>query len=274
MKQRRIRPPVKWHGGKYYLAPRLVRRFPKHYQYMTFASTHGGCAAELFAKELSPVEVYNDINYRIFNLFFVLRNRPEDLCLALALTPYNENDFNEALRGYPQVCHVGDTRVAQAHRDYVIWRQSIGGRGDAFSYTKHRIRRGIADVVSAWLTSIDDNLPRAIERLRRVQMFNRPATEIISKFDSADTFFYCDPTYLPETRSSPEVYDDEMTPEQHEELGDVLNSIKGSVMISGYPSKMYDKLYHGWRTCQFNLPNNSAGGRKKQRRIETIWMNY
>ena len=63
---------------------------------------------------------------------------------------------------------------------------SLGGRGDSFSFTLHRVRRQMADVVSGYLSMIDEQLPAIIARLRSVQIINRPASEVIRTWDGDD----------------------------------------------------------------------------------------
>ena len=103
----------------------------------------------------------------------------------------------------------------------------------------------MADVVSAWLSMIDEELPLIIERLREVQIVNGDGIDVIRRWDSPDTLFYCDPPYVSETRASPDVYDCEMDDEAHRELAEVLKSCKGKVVLSGYRSTLYDELYGG-----------------------------
>lgn len=269
----RIRPPVKWHGGKHYLAKRIIELFPEHH---TYVEPYGGCASVLLNREPSSVEVYNDMDFSIFNLFWVLRNRPCQFSSAIALTPYHEHEFNEDAEC--TLAQMEVTRqehgVEKARRDYVRWRQSFGGQGRSFCPTLHRVRRGMADNVSGWLSSIDDNLPLVIERLRTVQILNRDALDVIRTWDSPETLFYCDPPYLHETRASTDVYGREMSGIDHLNLLSNLMGIKGRVILSGYPSGMYRDVLRTWRTKTFDLPNNAAGGKTKARKTETIWMNW
>jgi DNA adenine methylase len=169
-----------------------------------------------------------------------------------------------------------DDEIEQARRDFVRWRMSLGGRGDSFSFTLHRVRRGMPDVVSGYLSMIDDELPLIIERLRRVQIMNRPAVEIIRTYDSPTTLFYCDPPYLHETRhqGSRDVYNYEMTESEHGALALVLAECKGKVVLSGYPSPLYDELYRSWRTDVFEIANHAAGGKTKARKQEVLWLNW
>ena len=263
--KKKIRPPVKWHGGKFYLAKMIVEQFPEHH---TYVEPFGGAASVLLNKTASPIEVYNDVDERIARLFRVLRDDGDELQRRLALTPYSESEFSE--------CRLAPSELDEielARRDYVCWRQSIGGRGDAFSATLHRVRRGMADVVSGYLSAIDEHLPMIVERLRRVQIVQRDAVEVIRKWDSADTLIYCDPPYVASTRSSPDVYGSEMTNEQHEELIDSLLSCKGHVVLSGYASPMYESRLKSWQTIETDIANHSASGKAKSRRREMLWIN-
>jgi site-specific DNA-adenine methylase len=88
-----LRPPVKWHGGKYYLCSRIIGHFPPHH---TYVEPFGGAASVLLNKPPSPVEVYNDLDERITRLFRVLRDHGEELHRRLTLTPYSEIEFERA----------------------------------------------------------------------------------------------------------------------------------------------------------------------------------
>lgn len=259
-----LRPPVKWHGGKFYLARKIVALFPPHH---TYVEPFGGAASVLLNKPPSPVEVYNDIDERITRLFRVLRDHPEEFSRRLALTPYSEREWQ--LSGLP-----ADDEIEQARRDFVRWRQSIGGRGDTFSYTLHRTRRGMADVVSGFLSAIDEHLPAIIERLRRVQIVCRNALEVIRTWDSHQTLFYCDPPYYPDTVTRPGVYRHTMSPQDHKNLLELLCTCRGKVILSGYPNELYDKTLGCWRRVVFDVPNHAAGGRKKKRCFEVLWLNW
>jgi len=260
-----LRPPVKWHGGKHYLCRWIIQSFPPH---QTYVEPFGGGASVLLNKPRAPVEIYNDLDERVTRLFRVLRDNGDELRRRLTLTPYSEIEFRRA----PEPC---DDEIEMARRDFVRWRLSLGGRGDSFSFTLHRVRRGMADVVSGYLSMVDEQLPLIIERLRSVQIIQRPAIDVIRTWDSAETLIYCDPPYVPGTRhqGSREVYGCEMSVTDHKDLAAVLHACKGRVVLSGYPSDLYDDLYAAWRRLEFDIANHAAGGRSKSRKKETIWMN-
>jgi DNA adenine methylase len=264
--QTQIRPPVKWHGGKHYLAGRIAALLPAHDIYV---EPFGGAASVLLNKQSAPVEVYNDLDARITRLFRVLRDHGEEFRRRLALTPYSEVEF-----GHAALPHYDE--VEQARRDFVRWRQSIGGRGDHFSFTVRRSRRGMADVVSGFLSAIDDELPKIVGRLRTIQIVRRPALEVIRRYDGPDTLFYCDPPYLPATRAEigRAQYAVEMSEEDHRTLLQELRWCDGKVVLSGYPSALYEELLWDWRVVEFDVANHAAGGSAKRRQTECLWLNW
>ena len=264
----KIRPPVKWHGGKHYLAQRIIEQFPPHH---TYVEPFGGAASVLLNKEPSPVEVWNDLDKRLWNLFQVIKYDHEELHRALSLTMYSENEFEYAGLG-------AGTSIESAVAFFVRCRQSFGGRGESFSCTKHRVRGGITDVVSAYLSAIDVELPKIVERIRTVQILCRPAIEVIKQWDSPNTLFYCDPPYMHGTRAkgSRDAYDVEMTDEDHYGLVELMTTTKpyGKVILSGYPNPIYDRHLAAWRRLKFDMPNHASGGAKKRRMKECLWMNF
>ncbi|HQU46175.1 MAG TPA: DNA adenine methylase [Pirellulales bacterium] len=130
----------------------------------------------------------------------------------------------------------------------------------------------MSGVISRWLGGVDQLGP-ICERLVRVQIENRPAIDVIRLYDSARTLFYCDPPYVHETRGDSKAYKHEMTDDQHAELADCLNSLKGKVAFSNYDCKMLDKLYPSRRwhkTYSKPKTNHSTKGK----RIEVLWTTY
>jgi DNA adenine methylase len=160
---------------------------------------------------------------------------------------------------------------------FVLNRQSLSGRMKAFTgITINRLRGTMSNEVCAWLSALD-GLPAVHARWRRVLVLPpRDGVDVIIKYDSPATFFYLDPTYLPETRSAKSVYEHEMAFEQHEELLETLADIQGKFLLSGYDNPLYRKAEasYGWGRREVELPNNAAGGKTKRRMTEIFWANY
>lgn len=109
--------------------------------------------------------------------------------------------------------------------------------------------------------------------VHHVSLIEGDAVGFLKEYDFANAgrvLIYCDPPYLPETRTSRARYRHEYTVEQHRELIAVLNDLPASVsvMISGYPSTLYDELLGDWRSITFQVM--TRGGP----RTEQLWMNY
>ena len=139
--------------------------------------------------------------------------------------------------------------------------------------SKRRVRRGRNEQTSAWQTTVH-GLPEVHNRVMRIAIECADAPKIIKQEDTPRTLFYLDPTYLPEVVNTKDIYEFTMTPEQHEELLDLVLGVKGYVMLSGYRSKLYDTKLKGWNREDINVDNSMASGPQKDRRIESIYMNY
>jgi DNA adenine methylase len=141
------------------------------------------------------------------------------------------------------------------------------------SVTRNRLRRRMNGNTSEWLSAVE-GLPDVHRRLSRVLIENMNAIALIEREDTPTTLFYCDPPYLHETRTAPDAYAHEMTEAQHQELLATLVACKGKVMLSGYPSPLYDTTLKSWTRHTFELPNNAAGGETKRRMTEVLWCNF
>lgn len=266
--------PLKWHGGKQYLAERFVERIPPHVHYV---EPYAGGLAVLLAKPCDGVsEVVNDRNGELTNFWSVLRD--EEMFARFhriaAATPFSEPQWLEAKAYFSQP---DVDPVRRAFHFFVLCRQSMAGRMVAFApLSRTRTRRNMNEQASAWWNVIE-GLPAVHARLKRVVILNRPAHSVIAANDGPGTFFYLDPPYLHETRTTTYEYGDhEMSVAEHEHLLELLGGLQGKFMLSGYPSAVYDiaAKRHGWTCTDFELPNNAASGERKRRMVECIWTNY
>lgn len=130
----------------------------------------------------------------------------------------------------------------------------------------------MSGVVSRWFGGVEA-LPEIAARLLRVQIENRPAIDVIRLYDSKESLFYCDPPYVHATRGDTKAYKHEMTDEQHRELADALNGVKGRVAFSNYECDLLDELYpeKRWRKLKSAPRTNHA---TKGKRVEVLWTNY
>jgi DNA adenine methylase len=215
-------------------------------------------------------EVVNDLDGDLMNFYGVLKSPVAfaDLQHRLGLTLFSEAEWQnacEVLRGEEE------DPVVRAAALFVQVRQSRSGLRKSFSpAVRTRLRGGRNDGVNAWWRAVD-GLADAHRRLRDALVLNRPALNVIASEDRPSTLFYCDPPYLHDTRAATRAYGPhEMTEDDHRQLLDTLRACRGKVMLSGYPSGLYDTALAGWNRHTFDLPNNAAGGKAKGRETEVL----
>jgi DNA adenine methylase len=267
----RLTAPLKWWGGKHYMAQHIIGLMPAHLHYVEpFA---GGLAVLLEKNPRGVSEVVNDLNRELTNFWRVLQR--EDTYAAfqrlVEATPFSEVEWEEAdARQHP----IKDCDVEAAVAFFIRCRQSrAGGFRDFATLSRNRTRRQMNEQTSAWLTAID-GLPAVAARLRRVVILNESAIEVIRREDGENTLFYLDPPYLHETRTAIATYKHEMTEDDHRELLTTIKQCQGKVVLSGYPSQLYDKELARWRRLDFQIDNKAAGGKTKREMTEAVWMNY
>ena len=256
-----ITSPITWHGSKAKLASKILQHFPTH---QTYCEPFGGSAAVLLAKEPSEVEIYNDADRSLVNLFRVVRE-PE-LCVklqrALENTPYSRAEFELAKEKT-------DDPVEAARRFVVRQRQSRAGLGVRWRYSIKDTDAGIASVVRRWRNGIV-GLPAVHKRFQNIQIEGDDWRRVISRYDSPRTLFYCDPPYHPSTVQGGS-YRHELSRRDHRELVTQLLSVRGMVVLSGCKSAAYKPLERsGWKRVDFDVRGN--GSDKQTRRVECLWL--
>ena len=254
------RPALRYHGGKWRLAPWIIEHFPPH---RVYTEPFGGAASVLLRKPRSYSEVYNDLDGETVNLFRALRSeRAEELVDALRLTPYARAEFEAAYE--PSADPVERARRAVI-RSYMGF-STAGMHRPSMTGFRANSNRSHTTPAHDW-RNYPDALAAIIDRLRGVVIEQRPALDVLRQHDGPDTLHYVDPPYLHETRSQNDAYDHEMTAEQHAELLDVLDGLEGDVILSGYPNDLYAGRLRHWR-CE----RKEALADGAQPRVECLWI--
>lgn len=265
--------PIKWHGGKTYLASRIIELMPEHTHYI---EPFFGGGAVLFRKPGNLVErhseVVNDIYGCLVNFWRVLQSRnlfPEFL-RQVSMTPMSKLTWEQATE-----CD-SDDPIERACAFFVRYRQSRQGLGKDFAtMSRTRTRRGMNEQVSSWLSAID-GLPDAHERLKRVVIYSESAVKVIKREDDATSLFYCDPPYLQETRVVKNAYTHEMKESDHVDLLNALGSVQGKFILSGYANSLYESeaKRHGWTRVDIEIDNKASSQKIKPKKTECLWMNF
>jgi len=259
-----------WYGGKFSHLDWLLPLLPKTLHY---CEPFGGSAAVLLNREPSKVETYNDIDSEIVKFFRVLRDRKEELLYTIGMTPFSREEFQLAIEANGNSEVLSD--LERARRFFIRARQVRTGLAQTASNGRwanclKTSRAGMAGAVSRWLGSVE-GLEYIATRLLRVQIEHDDAINVIKRFDSSDTLFYCDPPYPHESRGDKNAYRYEMSNEDHIRLANVLHNVKGKVAISGYKCKLMDELYKDW---YIHISKTKKALSIKSYRTEILWTNY
>lgn len=264
------RPVLRWHGGKWMLAPWVIEHFPPHRRYV---EPYGGAASVLMRKPRAHSEAYNDLDDEVVTLFRVLRDPQlaDSLRARLELTPFARAEFEAAYEPT-------DDPVEQSRRLIIRSFMGFGSDGHNAAVTtgfRSNSNRSGTTPAHDW-RNYPDAVTSFTERLRGVVIECRPAIQVMRAHDSPDTLHYVDPPYMPETRSQKSMkgrlryhaYKHEMTADDHRELLDACVELSGMVVLSGYPSGLYEShLSHWMRVERVALADGARP------RLEVLWLN-
>ena len=263
------RPALRYHGGKFRLAPWVISFFPKHDVYL---DAYGGGASVLIRKPMAQAECYNDLDGSVVSYFRVLRNeiQARELKRRIELTPFSRAEFDWS---YLQA----EDEVDAAHK--MLIRCFMGHGSDSITRScRTGFRAKVTDkraLPSNEWANWGESIPKFTARLRRVTFENRHACEVITRMDGKKTLIYADPPYLHETRSAikgrsakTHGYRFEMSEADHIELSKTLRACRSMVVLSGYPSPLYDRLYHDWE-----MHRTKAQADCGKTRTEVVWLN-
>lgn len=214
-----------------------------------------------------PHVTYNDVDARLHKFFSVLRERPDELCRAVALSPHSRRDFEEAVDF--DAWALAEDEVEQARRVYVAVTQSIhsllrpGHCNWSYSRTLYHMRTPDTNA---------ETLYEVAKRLGSLSLENKSWDDLLERYDHDEVVFYLDPPYLPEARTAPVAYENELKREDHVRLLEALTQIKGRALLSGYDNALYNDGLPGW--TRVDARPKGAGSAYGAMRTESAWLNY
>jgi DNA adenine methylase len=295
-------PPLPYFGGKQQMAARIAAVLPAHRHYV---EPFAGSLAVLLAKPESVMETVNDLDADVVTFWRVLRDQPEALARVCALTPHSRQEHQDSYHRPEQL-----SDVERARRVWVCLTQ---GRGATLRRTgwRHYVRPTGGTGLPDYLAGYTARMPVAAARLARVSLECRPALEVIARYGAhPDVLLYVDPPYLGSTRgtttcratagctadcatdcatgcatgwtgqagAAPRAgtgrYRHEMLGEaEHHELLDALLACRAAVVLSGYPSQLYDSRLTGWARREFLAGTGQSAVGRWANRTEVVWSN-
>lgn len=251
---------LKYPGSKWSIADWIIQFFPPHHSYL---EPFFGSGAVLFNKSRSNIETVNDLDGNVANLFEWIKKDPERLAKEIYYTPYARQVYEEAFN------RIEKNSLYKAVNFYIRCQMGHGFRtnGEKVGWKNDIQGREYAYAAKDW-AELPERILAAGERLRGVQIENRPAVEVIQRFDYPNVLIYADPPYILSARHGKQ-YKEEMSDADHEKLLDTLLNHKGPALISGYDTPMYNALLKDWHREE-TVSITQSGTRKR----EILWMNF
>lgn len=248
-------------GSKWSLAEWIIEHMPPH---QTYLEPFFGSGAVFFNKAPSALETINDLDGDVVNLFKIIRDHPEELANTVKWTPYSREEYYNSYQVGAEVDELERARMFLVR----CW-MARGGKTSDRTGWKHNIDVSKAPnnrMPDQW-SKVPDRILAVTDRLKRVQIEQQPALQLIERYKNPSVLIYADPPYLLSTRSK-RLYKNEMTDADHIELLDALDEHPGPVILSGYDNDLYNIRIKHWRREE--KKDLAEMGRI---RTEVIWIN-
>lgn len=261
------KPPFGYYGAKQRLAARIIDSLPPH---NAWVEAFCGSAAITLAKKPAPIEVINDLDGNIVNLFEVLRDNHTALTSAVALTPYARQEFANAGGS-----NNGLSEVERARRFLARTMMTVNGdaKSAGFSCSSSYSRGGKEARVGRW-HNLPERLAEVAERLRNVRVENQDARRLVEMFlDRPATLIYLDPPYF--VKRAHKYVIDANDIEFHRELLDLCCRARCMILLSGYDTPLYRatlRAKDGWKRVSIKTHTRDTKG-KDYVRQEVLWQN-
>lgn len=266
---KKITPPFGYFGSKNKIALELCKQLPPH---NCWVDAFCGSSAVTLAKPPAPIEIINDINGEIVNLFRQLRNNSKKLREQIELTPYAELELLNARNNKEEIDDLEKARQFLVKSMMAI-NGSFGNSKGGFSYSDSYSRNNKEARVNRW-NNLPDRLDRVVDRLKNIRIEQKDAKKIIRRFDNRPaTLIYLDPPYLGDRVKG---YDNEGNDHNfHLDLLNVVMKSKSMIFLSGYKNELYNDLLtkkNGWIIKEIDTTTQGSNGISKKR-TEVVWMN-
>ena len=266
-KYKKVSPPFGYFGSKHRIASQIVAILPPH---NAWVEAFCGSSAVTLAKPPAKIEIINDMDNQVINLFKQLRENQDELCRLVALTPYALSEYLTARE------HQECAPLEKARQFLVATMMAVnganGGSGSGFSFSQSYSRGDKEARVSRWY-NLPERIAPVVERLRNVRIENRDARELLSMFEKRPaTLIYLDPPYNIDRNQRYSVDIDE---EYHTDLLTGCLASKAMILISGYENPLYDSFLTkkaGWEKRTISASTKDTSGIEHERN-EILWSN-
>lgn len=268
MKKHKVSVP--YMGGKFSLLKHILPQLPES---KIFVDVFGGGGSVVYNKRpASKITIYNDLSSEVYIFFKVLREQYDELRHLLEYTPFSYQLFKEAYTKLRKEKSEGLSELQRAWYWFVLIRQSYATRGDAFA-------RALSSYGCRHFHISVSNLKQLSDFFKGISIDNIDYWDLMQKYDSENTLFYCDPPYLAQcgSKASSEGYFNSFSFEDHKLFLDRIKTLKGKVCVSHYKVDLYDSELSDWRKVYFERKITTVkvkDGGKSPVATEGIYCNY
>lgn len=277
---KKIKSPILRIGGKSFIADKLVELMPEH---KVYCEVFAGASHLLFSKDpsVSKLEIINDKENNIVNLFEVIRDNPMELRAELLKMPCSRQYYNSLKKSLSEPPR---DKVQRAAIYFYLVRNSYFG-----------------SISSGWRATNKNNTPKTIqriadelywisERLKKTIIESSDWRYILTKYGrDSNSFLFVDQPYIGIKGKKTGLYEIPFTVSDARELAKRLNELPAKIMVTHYPNKLIEKYYEGWRRVEIqtfkaagkvieneivDASGNIIKTRNKPRATEIVFMNY
>lgn len=247
---------ISWIGGKKLLRKKIIELFPEKGTFKRYIEVFGGAGWVLFASDThAKMEVYNDVNGNLVNLFRCTKYHPDALQKELSYILMSREQFFDAKE---QMESGGLTDIQRAARFYILIKESFGADLRSFGVRGKNMQNAV------------EYIPEVSKRLNRVVIENQDFERILKTYDKKDALFYLDPPYY----ETEKYYPDRFMPEDHMRLRNALGRMKGRFLLSYNDCKYIREIYEGFSMIEVERTHNLVKADKKPKYPELIIKNY
>lgn len=252
---------IKYPGSKWSIADWIISFFPEHHSYL---EPFFGSGAVLFNKHRSNIETINDLDGSVVNLFEWIKKDPERLAREIYYTPYARQVYDDAFVAVPE------DSLGKAVNFYIRLNMGHGFRTNGEKVGWKNDVQGRERSYASWdWCNLPEKIMQAAERLRGVQIENRPAVDVMKRFNYKNVLIYLDPPYMPGTRHGKQYKHEMYDEESHEKLLEQAMQHKGPLLISGYDTELYNDRLKDWHKEETTCYSQVCS-----RKREVLWMNF
>jgi DNA adenine methylase len=250
--------PISWVGGKRLLRKKIIPKLPPHKCYV---EVFGGAGWVLFGKDPSQIEVYNDINRDLVNLFQVIKSRRGELIASFDWSINSRQEFDDLRVANPD--NLGS--VERARRMFYMMKNAFGGFAPPKGTfgTSKKVRQ-----VGVNFDTVYKILDKAHWRLTNVRIENLDYRKLFKVYDSVDTVFFLDPPYY-----QMKYYPDSFQDGDFQALSKTLRNAKGKFLMTMNNHKKMRELFKEFHIEEIAAPY-SVNRTKQTAGVELCITNY